>query len=97
MKYSSILAEQKPALYTRDEDTNGSLFWEETRCDSFQDLWIIGLLQCDQICSKKLDPIVELEILVGHANTPHNYQAFLPTSQRKMVRIDLKFNEQKSM
>ena len=34
---------------------------------------------------KKLDPIDELGILVGYMDTPHNYQVYLPTSQRTVV------------
>ena len=50
-----------------------------------------------QVAQKKLDPIAELGILVGYMDTPHNYRVFLPTSQRTVVCIDLKFDEQKSM
>lgn len=46
---------------------------------------------------KKLEPIVELGILVGYIDTPHNYWVFLPTSQRIVVCRDLKFDEQKAM
>jgi len=46
---------------------------------------------------KKLKPIAELGILVGYTDTPHNYQVFLPTSQRIVVRRDLKFDEKKAM
>jgi len=46
---------------------------------------------------KKLDPTVELGILLGHTDTPHNYHVFLPTSQRTVVRRDLKFDEQRAM
>ena len=42
---------------------------------------------------KKLDPIAELGILVGYTDKSHNYQVFLPTSQRTVVRRDMKFNE----
>ena len=42
---------------------------------------------------KKIDPTVELGILVGYTDTPHNYRVFLPTSQRTVVHRDLKFNE----
>jgi hypothetical protein len=46
---------------------------------------------------KKLDPTAELGILVGYTDTPHNYRVYLPTSQRTVVRRDLKFDEQKAM
>ena len=46
---------------------------------------------------KKLDPTIELGILVGYTDTPHYYQFFLPTSQRTVVCRDLKFDEQKAM
>ena len=42
---------------------------------------------------KKLDPTTELGILVMYTDTPHNYRVFLPTSQRTVVRRDLKFDE----
>jgi len=46
---------------------------------------------------KKLDPTAELGILVGYMDTPHNYQMYLPTTQRTVVCRDLKFDEQKAM
>ena len=46
---------------------------------------------------KKLDPTAKLGILVGYTDTPHNYRVYLPTSQRTVVRKDLKFDEQKAM
>ena len=46
---------------------------------------------------KKLDPTTELGILVGYIDTPHNYQVFLPASQRTILCRDLKFNEQRAM
>ena len=42
---------------------------------------------------KKLEPTAELGILVGYTDTPHNYRVFLLTSQRTVVRRDLKFDE----
>ena len=46
---------------------------------------------------KKLEPTVDLGIFVGYTDTPHNYQVYLPTSWRIVVRRDLKFDEQKAM
>jgi len=46
---------------------------------------------------KKLEPTAELGILVGYTDTPHNSRVYLPTSQRTVVRRDLKFDEQKAM
>ena len=46
---------------------------------------------------KNLEPTIELCIFVGYTNTPHNYQVYLPTSQRAVVHRDLKFDEQKAM
>ena len=46
---------------------------------------------------KKLELIAKLGILVGYTDTPHNYRVYLPTSQRTVVRRDLKFDEQKAM
>eukprot|EP00253_Pinus_taeda_P033552 PITA_33552 len=46
---------------------------------------------------KKLDPTTNLGILVGYTDTPHNYWVYLPSTQRIVVRRDLKFDEQKAM
>ena len=46
---------------------------------------------------KKLDPIAELGILMGYTDTPHNYRVYLATSQRIVVRRDLKFDEHNAM
>ena len=46
---------------------------------------------------KKLEPTVELGILVGYTNTPYNYWVYLPTSRRTTVRRDLKLDEKKAM
>ena len=42
---------------------------------------------------KKLEPTTELGILMGYTDTPYKYQVFLPTSQRTVVRRDMKFNK----
>lgn len=34
---------------------------------------------------------------MGYIDTPHNYQMYLPTSQRIVVRRGLKLDEQKAM
>ena len=46
---------------------------------------------------KNLELTTELGILAGYTDTPHNYQVYLPTSRRTVVRRDLKFDEQKAM
>eukprot|EP00253_Pinus_taeda_P008552 PITA_08552 len=46
---------------------------------------------------KKLEPTVEFGILVGYTDTPHSYQVYFPTSRRKVVCRDLRFDEQKAM
>ena len=46
---------------------------------------------------KKLDPTVELGILVGYTDTPHNYRVCLPPNRMTVVRRDVKFDEVKAM
>ena len=46
---------------------------------------------------KKLELIVELGILAGYTDTPHNYWVYLPTIQRTVVHRDLEFDEKKAM
>ena len=46
---------------------------------------------------KKLDPTAELGIIVGYTDTPHNYQVFFPTSERTVVRKDLKFDKKRAI
>ena len=46
---------------------------------------------------KKLKLTKEFGILVGYTDTPHKYRVYFPTSQRTVVRKDLKFYEQKTM
>jgi len=46
---------------------------------------------------KKIEPTTELGIFLGYTDTPHNYRVYLPTSQRIVVRRDLKIDEQKVM
>jgi len=46
---------------------------------------------------KKLEPTIELGILVGYTDTPHNYRVYLPTSQRIVVHRDFNFDEKKAM
>jgi len=42
---------------------------------------------------KKLEPTVELGILVGYTDTPHNYWVVLPNIQRTVGCRDLRFDE----
>ena len=42
---------------------------------------------------EKLDPTTELGILMGYTDTPHNYWVYLPSTQRTVVRRDLKFDK----
>ena len=61
---------------------------------------IFGSLACFHVTKdarKKLDPTTKLGILLGYTNTPHNNHVFFPTSQRTVLRRDLKFDEQKAM
>jgi len=46
---------------------------------------------------KKLESTAKLGIFVGYTDTPHNYQVYLSTSQRTVVRKYLKFDEKKAM
>jgi len=38
-----------------------------------------------------------LGIFVGYIDTPHNYQVYLPSHNMKVVRGDVKFDEEKDM
>jgi len=42
---------------------------------------------------KKLELTIELGILVGCTDTPHNYQVYFPTSRRTVVCRDLNFDD----
>ena len=46
---------------------------------------------------KKLEPIAEIGIFVGYTNTAHNYRVYLTNSGMKVVRWDVKFDEEKAM
>ena len=61
------------------------IFGSSVYCHVTKDAW------------KKLELTTKLGILVGYTDTPHNYRVYFPTSQRTVVRIDLKFDEQKAM
>ena len=69
----------------RPDVSHFQIFGSSVYCHVTKDAW------------KKLDPIAELGILVGYTDTPHNYQVYLPSTQRTMVHRDLKFDEQKAM
>eukprot|EP00253_Pinus_taeda_P010822 PITA_10822 len=45
---------------------------------------------------KNLEPTAKLGIFVGYTDTPHDYWVYLPTSRRRVVPRDLKFDEQKA-
>ena len=42
---------------------------------------------------KKLELTKELGIILGYTDAPHNYQMYLPTNRRIVVRRDLNFDE----
>ena len=69
MQYNTILAEQKFAPYNGDGDTYGGIFQEVTRCESLQDIWIIGLLPCDERWLKE----ARSNSLVGNTCGVHGY------------------------
>ena len=46
---------------------------------------------------KKLEPNVEVGILVGYTETPHNYRVYLKNNRTTVARRDIKFNEGKAM
>ena len=46
---------------------------------------------------KNIEPTIELGIFVGHTDTPHNYQLYLPSHRMIVVRRDVKFNEENAM
>eukprot|EP00253_Pinus_taeda_P004672 PITA_04672 len=73
--------------------------FSEKRLDVSQFRIFVSSVYCHVIKNykKKLDRTFELGILVGYTDTPHNYQVYLPTSQRTVVRRDVKFGEQKAM
>ena len=50
-----------------------------------------------KVAWRKLDQIVELGILVGYTDTPHNYHVYLPSLRMIVVRRDVKFDEEKAM
>ena len=57
------------------------IFGSLVYCDVTKDAW------------KKIEPTTELGIFVGYTDTPHNYRVYFPTSQRKVVPRDHKFDE----
>ena len=46
---------------------------------------------------KNIEPTNELGIFVGYSNTPHNYRMYFPAHRMTMVRIYVKFDEEKAM
>ena len=42
-------------------------------------------------------PTTELGIFVGYTNMPHNYLVYLASHMIKIVRRDVKFDEEKAM
>ena len=46
---------------------------------------------------KNIDPITELGPFLRYTDTPHNYLVYLPTNRMKVVRGDVKFDEEKTM
>jgi len=46
---------------------------------------------------KKLELTVEVGIFVGYTDTPHNYYAYFPNSDKTIVRRHIKFQEEKAM
>jgi len=46
---------------------------------------------------KKLQPTIELGVIVGYTKNPHNYRVYLPLLRMTVVRRYVKFNEEKAM
>ena len=46
---------------------------------------------------KKLESIKKLGVVVGYTETPHNYRMYLSSLRMKIVRRDVKFDEEKVM
>ena len=46
---------------------------------------------------KKLETTAEVGIFVGYTDTPHNYHVYFPDSSKTVVRLDIKFQEEKAM
>ena len=45
---------------------------------------------------KNLEPTTELGIFLGYTDTPHNYWVYFPAHMMKVVRRDVKFDEDKA-
>ena len=46
---------------------------------------------------KKVEPTSEIGIFVGCPETPHNYRVYLLNNKMTVVRLDIKFDEEKAM
>ena len=46
---------------------------------------------------KKLESTVDIDIFLGHTETPHNYHVYFPNNRMTIVRHDIKFDEGKAM
>lgn len=46
---------------------------------------------------KKLEPTIEMGVFVGYTKTQHNYRVYFASHKVTVVRIDVKFDEEKAM
>ena len=46
---------------------------------------------------KKLEPTGEIGIFFGYTNTPHKYWVYFPNNKMIFVRLDIKFDEEKTL
>jgi len=97
MKHNGLFAESKPTSHAWDEDTKGAFSGKRPNVGHFRIFGSSVYCHVTKDAWKKLESIVELAILVGYIDTPHNYRVYLPTNRRTVVHRDLKFDEQKVM
>jgi len=46
---------------------------------------------------EEVESTIELGIFLGYTDTPHNYQVYFLTNKMTIVRMDVRFDEEKVM